>query len=77
MSLPSPLWNEEDEELWLNQKVVEPMEVRQVTKAVQKKPVRFEKRRVEEQPIASPKVFSPSMGDISITVGRRQYPPRN
>jgi hypothetical protein len=68
MSLPSPLWNEEDEELWLNQKVVEPMEVQQVTKAVQTKPVRFEKRRVEEQPIASPKVFSPG-GGVSITFG--------
>ncbi|MFC0560789.1 hypothetical protein [Halalkalibacter alkalisediminis] len=68
MSLPSPLWNEEDEELWLNQKVVEPMEVRQVTKEIQKKPVRVEKRRVEEQPLASPKVFSPG-GGVSITFG--------
>jgi hypothetical protein len=76
MALPSPLWEEEDEELWLNQKTIEPVEVRQVVKSSRNESTRHVQRRAEEQSTASPKVFSPSMGDVSIQVGRRQYPPR-
>ncbi|WP_332698207.1 hypothetical protein [Halalkalibacter lacteus] len=68
MSLPSPLWEEEDEELWLNQKTIEQTEILKVGKSAHREQIKHEQKREHEQLIASPKVFSPG-GGISIKIG--------
>ncbi|MFC0561460.1 hypothetical protein [Halalkalibacter alkalisediminis] len=68
MSLPSPLWEEEDEELWLNQKTIDPLETPQVVKTTNNEHVRDQQRRIDKQTTASPKVFSPG-GGVSIKFG--------
>ncbi|GAE27117.1 hypothetical protein JCM9140_3233 [Halalkalibacter wakoensis JCM 9140] len=68
MSLPVPLWSEGQDELWLNQKATVVNEPQIIEKAISKEQPRYQKRRVEEQPIASPKVFSPG-GGVSIKFG--------
>ena len=76
MSLPLPLWGEEQDVLWLKQKANDAHELSIVEEVVQQQQRNYQPNKIEVQPMASPKVFKPGADDVSIQVGRRQYSPR-
>lgn len=79
VSLPTPLWNEEDHELWLNTTTPCTAEKSIHINKPEIQKVQARPRRMEEQPTSRSKVFTP-IGGIAMTVGngdqRRQYSPR-
>jgi hypothetical protein len=68
MSLPAPLWSKDNDDLWYEQQVNVPDKVPEAENFTHNEPIKYEQRRIEERPIASPKVFSPG-GGISIKFG--------
>ncbi|MBP3953633.1 hypothetical protein [Bacillus suaedae] len=76
MTLPQPLWNETDEDLWLNQKTNIGLDKLKERVQPETQVTRARPRRVQEQPTAAPKMFHSSNQEVSISVSGRQYPLR-